>query len=86
MAAHLNQKNCPCSKGEYCANGLKCAELNCFLLKSPAIVTRQQAIQIESLNSLSSILSSDYRKSRLLYSFKYQRFDRLRENDSMEKI
>jgi len=26
-------KNCPCRKGEYCVNGLKCSKKNCFLLK-----------------------------------------------------
>jgi hypothetical protein len=26
-------KNCPCRKGEYCANGLKCSKKTCFLLK-----------------------------------------------------
>ena len=26
-------KTCPCRKGEYCVNGLKCNKKNCFLLK-----------------------------------------------------
>lgn len=38
-----DKKNCPCNKGEYCTNGLKCTEENCFLLKSPTSVTRAPA-------------------------------------------
>jgi hypothetical protein len=26
-------KDCPCRKGEYCVNGLKCSKQTCFLLK-----------------------------------------------------
>ena len=71
MPTHIKQKNCPCRKGEYCTNGLKCTERNCFLLKSSTVVTRSLAISVESLNPLLSILAPDYRQSQSLYLFKY---------------
>jgi hypothetical protein len=71
MSTHIKQKNCPCRKSEYCTNGLKCIERNCFLLKSSTVVTRSLAIPIENLNPRLSILASDYRQSQSLYSFKY---------------
>ena len=85
MKSFKKKKNCPCSKGEYCANGLKCTEKNCFLLKSSTFVTGPLAIPIESLNPPLSILTIDYRQSQSLYSFKHQRFGRLPENGSIEK-
>ena len=37
---NFNKKqNCPCNTGEYCTNGLKCTEENCFLLKGSTRVT-----------------------------------------------
>ena len=66
MPTPIKQKNCPCSKGDYCTNGLKCTEPNCFLIKSPTIVTRQLAILTESLNSLQSSPVSDYKQGQLL--------------------
>ncbi len=62
MPAHIKQKNCPCNKGEFCTNGLKCTEQNCFLLKGSTFVTRSPAIPIESLNPL-EILASDTDKA-----------------------
>lgn len=49
MPTHIKQKNCPCGKGDYCTNGLKCTEQNCFLLKGSTFVTRSIAMPIESL-------------------------------------
>ena len=49
MTALIKQKNCPCSKGEYCTNGLKCTGQNCFLPKSSTFVTRSMAMPIEAL-------------------------------------
>jgi hypothetical protein len=49
MPTHIKQKNCPCSKGEYCTNGLKCTDRNCFLLKGSTFVTRSLAHPIEAL-------------------------------------
>ena len=65
MATQIKQNNCPCSKGEYCANGLKCTEQNCFLLKSPTVVSGQKAILVESLNSIPSGPVSDYKQIQL---------------------
>jgi hypothetical protein len=67
MSTHIKQKNCPCSKGEYCTNGLKCTERNCFLLKGSTFVARSLAVPIESLNPPISILTSDYRQSKSIY-------------------
>jgi len=85
MKSFKKKKNCPCSKGEYCANGLKCTEQNCFLLESSTFVTGPLAIPIESRNPLRLIPASDYRQSQSLYSLKHQRFGRLHENGSTEK-
>ena len=63
MLTHIKQKNCPCNKGEFCTNGLKCTERNCFLLKGSTFVTRSPAIPIEGLNPLGSILASDTDKA-----------------------
>jgi hypothetical protein len=52
MPTHIKQKNCPCGKGDYCTNGLKCTEQNCFLLKSSTVVPRPKAISIDSLNPI----------------------------------
>jgi hypothetical protein len=71
MLIHIKQKNCPCSKGEYCTNGLKCDERNCFLLKSSTYITISPVIPTESPNPLRPILTSDYRQREFLYSFKY---------------
>ena len=49
---HIKQKNCPCSKGEYCTNGLKCTDQNCFLLKSSTFVTRSVTMPIEAVTPL----------------------------------
>ena len=67
MSIRIKQKNCPCSKGEYCTNGLKCTEGNCFLLKGSTFVTRPPETPIEILNPLRSILASDYRQSHSFY-------------------
>jgi hypothetical protein len=66
MPTRIIQNNCPCSKGEYCTNGLKCTELNCFLLRSPTIVNRPLGISIERFNSLRSSPVSDYKQGQLL--------------------
>jgi hypothetical protein len=52
MTTLIKQKNCPCSKGEYCTNGLKCTGQNCFLLKGSTFVTRSMAMPIEALTYL----------------------------------
>jgi hypothetical protein len=52
MPTHIKQKSCPCGKGDYCTNGLKCTEQNCFLLKSSTVVHRPMAIPIDSLNPI----------------------------------
>ena len=52
MLTHIKQENCPCSKGEYCTNGLKCTERNCFLLKSSTFITKSLAIPFDSLNPI----------------------------------
>ena len=39
MKSFKKKKNCPCSKGEYCVNGLKCTKENCFLLKTSILIT-----------------------------------------------
>ena len=59
MLTHIIQKNCPCNKGEYCTNGLKCTERNCFLLKGSTLVTRSLAIPTENLNPSRSIPAFD---------------------------
>jgi len=64
MSAQIKQKNCPCSKGEYCTNGLKCTERNCFLLKSSTFVAKPLAIPIDNLNPILHILDPDYRQSQ----------------------
>ena len=86
MSTHIKQNNCPCSKGEYCTNGLKCIEQNCFLLKSSTFVTKSLAIPIESLNPLKTILVPDYMKDQLFYSFKHKMFERPHEMTSMERF
>ena len=63
MPTHIKQKNCPCSKGEFCTNGLKCTERNCFLLKGSTFVTRSPEISIESLIPLRTILTPDTDKA-----------------------
>jgi len=55
MTALIKQKNCPCNKGEYCTNGLKCTDQNCFLLKSSTFVARSMAMPIEALTHLDRI-------------------------------
>ena len=49
MITPIKLKNCPCSKSEYCTNGLKCTDQNCFLLKGSTFVTRSMAMPIEAL-------------------------------------
>ena len=68
---HIKKKNCPCSKGEYCTNGLKCTDQNCFLFKGSTFVTKSTDIPNESLNALRLILASDYRQGYSFHSFKY---------------
>ena len=55
MFTHIKQKNCPCRKDEYCTNGLKCTEQNCFLLKSSTDVPKSLAIQIDSLKPIPTL-------------------------------
>jgi len=86
MSTHIKQNNCPCSKGEYCTNGLKCTERNCFLLKSSTFITKSPASSIENLNPLKMILPPDYREDQLFYSFKHKRFERPHEMASMERF
>jgi hypothetical protein len=57
MTTPIKQKNCPCSKGEYCTNGLKCTDQNCFLLKGLTFVTRSMAMPIEALICLDQFYS-----------------------------
>ena len=52
MITPIKLKNCPCSKSEYCTNGLKCTDQNCFLLKGSTFVTRSMAMPIEALTYL----------------------------------
>ena len=61
MPTHIKQKNCPCRKGEYCTNGLKCTERNCFLIKSSTVFPKPLTIPIDKLNPIRSILASNYR-------------------------
>ena len=61
MPPHIKQKNCPCRKGEYCTNGLKCTERNCFLIKSSTVFSKPLTIPIDKLNPIRSILASNYR-------------------------
>jgi len=62
MTTQIRQNDCPCCKGEYCTNGLKCTEQNCFLIKSSTVMPKPLAISIDSLNPILSILVSDYRQ------------------------
>jgi hypothetical protein len=88
MTTFLKQKNCHCRKGEYCTNGLKCTEQNCFLLKSSTFVTRPLAIPIEGLDPLRSILASEYIQNQSLYSIKHRGSDdsRLNESDNSTEL
>jgi hypothetical protein len=63
MPTHIKQNNCPCCKGEYCTNGLKCTERNCFLLKSSTVVVRLLGIPIEGFNPHLSIMTEEKTKS-----------------------
>ena len=62
MATQIRQNDCPCCKGEYCTNGLKCTEQNCFLIKSSTVVPKSLAISTDSPNPILSIPESDYRQ------------------------
>ena len=85
MRSFKKKKNCPCSKGEYCVNGLKCAEENCFLLETSTLVTIPVTNSIDSRNPLRLISASGYRQIHSFYSFKRQNFGGFHENDSTEK-
>ena len=85
MRSFKKKKNCPCSKGEYCVNGLKCAEENCFLLETSTLVTIPVTNPIDSRNPLRLISASGYRQIHSFYSFKRQNFGGFHENDSTEK-
>ena len=63
MPTHIKQNNCPCGKGEYCTNGLKCTEQNCFLLKSSTVVPKPLAIPIAILNPILILPDNGGRRS-----------------------
>ena len=79
MNSFKKKNNCPCSKGEYCANGLKCTKQNCFLLKSSTLIIIPPTIPIERRNPLR------YKQSRPRYSSKHHGFGWRQENGLMEK-
>ena len=65
MPTHIKQKNCPCSKGEYCTNGLKCTEQNCFLLKNSTVVPKPRAFPIDSPNPILKLPDSSWIRSSI---------------------
>lgn len=52
MTTKIRKSDCPCCKGEYCTNGLRCTDQNCFLLKGSTFVTRSMEMPIEAYSYL----------------------------------